>query len=331
MAENKTEKATPKKREEARKKGQVARSMDVNGAVVLLGRRARALGLRPGDVPAHGRRRRSAILDAHQATRASSTSKGIGELFMTVGGHVAIGAAPVVAVCALAGVARQRRPGRLQAVAQGAQARLQEAQPAHRPQAHLRPEHAPSRRSSRVLKIGAVGGDRRARPVPQARGDGRAGRHARRRPCSRTSATLVLQHRPARRARLPGDRRRRLLLAAHRFEKKLQDGQGGGQAGAQAAGAADRGQGRPAPPRDGARPRPHDGRGPDRRRRRDQPDALLGRAALRHRQARPGRRRQGHRPARAAHPPRRLPSTASPSCPTRRSPARSTRASTSAA
>ena len=36
MAENKTEKATPKKRDEARKKGQVARSMDANGAVVLM-------------------------------------------------------------------------------------------------------------------------------------------------------------------------------------------------------------------------------------------------------------------------------------------------------
>ena len=35
-ASDKTEKATPKKREDARKKGQVARSMDLNGAVVLL-------------------------------------------------------------------------------------------------------------------------------------------------------------------------------------------------------------------------------------------------------------------------------------------------------
>ena len=33
---DKTEKATPKKREEARKKGQVAKSADLNGAVVLL-------------------------------------------------------------------------------------------------------------------------------------------------------------------------------------------------------------------------------------------------------------------------------------------------------
>src|SRR3954452_22760971 len=32
----KTEKATPKRREEARKKGQVAKSPDLNGAIVLL-------------------------------------------------------------------------------------------------------------------------------------------------------------------------------------------------------------------------------------------------------------------------------------------------------
>jgi flagellar biosynthesis protein FlhB len=36
MASDKTEKATPKKQEEARKKGQVAKSMDLNGAIVLL-------------------------------------------------------------------------------------------------------------------------------------------------------------------------------------------------------------------------------------------------------------------------------------------------------
>ena len=33
---DKTEKATPKRREEARKKGQVAKSADLNGSVVLL-------------------------------------------------------------------------------------------------------------------------------------------------------------------------------------------------------------------------------------------------------------------------------------------------------
>ena len=49
MAGEKTEKATPKKRKEAREKGQVARSTDLQGAVVLIAgivahrlRRARA-------------------------------------------------------------------------------------------------------------------------------------------------------------------------------------------------------------------------------------------------------------------------------------------------
>ena len=36
MANDKTEKATPKKRDDARKKGQVARSVDLNGAVILM-------------------------------------------------------------------------------------------------------------------------------------------------------------------------------------------------------------------------------------------------------------------------------------------------------
>jgi flagellar biosynthesis protein FlhB len=36
VANDKTEKATPKKREDARKKGQVARSQDLNGAVILM-------------------------------------------------------------------------------------------------------------------------------------------------------------------------------------------------------------------------------------------------------------------------------------------------------
>lgn len=36
MANDKTQKATPKRKDEARQKGQVARSMDLNGTVVLL-------------------------------------------------------------------------------------------------------------------------------------------------------------------------------------------------------------------------------------------------------------------------------------------------------
>ena len=37
MADNRTEKPTPKRRDEARKKGQIARSTDLTSAAVLLG------------------------------------------------------------------------------------------------------------------------------------------------------------------------------------------------------------------------------------------------------------------------------------------------------
>ena len=46
MAGEKTEKATPKKRQEARKKGQVAGSQDLNGAVVLMAGADRARRVR---------------------------------------------------------------------------------------------------------------------------------------------------------------------------------------------------------------------------------------------------------------------------------------------
>ncbi len=82
--------------------------------------------------------------------------------------------------------ARQRPAGRLQAVAQGAQARLQEAQPDVRPEEAVRAQHR-----LRGRQVDAEGRrrrrDRGARAVPQARRDGRARRHARRRRCSRPS------------------------------------------------------------------------------------------------------------------------------------------------
>ncbi len=67
---DKTEKATPKKRDEARKKGQVARSQDLNGAVVLLARPVRARRLRPRRCPSAWSRPRSRSCDL-VATRAA--------------------------------------------------------------------------------------------------------------------------------------------------------------------------------------------------------------------------------------------------------------------
>jgi len=100
MAER-TEKATPKKRGEAFAKGQVAKSMDLNGAVVLM---ASLLAL-----SAFGPRMldemETAMLTVIQLTSRPEVvdQKGVGSLFVLIGKHVALGAAPVVLVCMVSG------------------------------------------------------------------------------------------------------------------------------------------------------------------------------------------------------------------------------------
>lgn len=103
MAENKTEKATPKKRQEARAKGQVARSQDANGAIVLM---ASVLALSAfGPTMLH--RMQEATLGVLDLVSSPGVvdHKGVSELFMAVGMHVGMAAAPVIAVCTLAGIA----------------------------------------------------------------------------------------------------------------------------------------------------------------------------------------------------------------------------------
>jgi flagellar biosynthetic protein FlhB len=103
MAQSKTEKATPKRREEARKKGQVARSADVNGAVVLM---AGLLAL-----SAFGPRMldqlREGMVDvlAYAGSPDVVSARNLGMLFLLAGRHVALAAAPVALVCLLAGFA----------------------------------------------------------------------------------------------------------------------------------------------------------------------------------------------------------------------------------
>jgi flagellar biosynthetic protein FlhB len=102
MAENKTEKATPKKRQEARQKGQVARSQDVNGAVVLMASILALSAFGPGIV----HRIQEAMVGVLAFVESPDVvdREGVTELFMTVGRHVALASAPVIAVCALAGI-----------------------------------------------------------------------------------------------------------------------------------------------------------------------------------------------------------------------------------
>jgi flagellar biosynthesis protein FlhB len=97
----KTEKATPKKREEARKKGQVARSADVNGAVVLLA----SLGVLAAAGPMIFNHMAQAMSDGFQlaATPDVVNEDGLGTLFGEVGKAVAIAVGPVAAAALVAG------------------------------------------------------------------------------------------------------------------------------------------------------------------------------------------------------------------------------------
>ena len=102
MAENRTEKATPKKRADARQKGQVARSTDINGAAVLL---ASLLAL-SATAPKMMEHCRIAMLQVFELMKTPQVvdQQGIGRLFWMVGQHVALAASPVMFACMAAGV-----------------------------------------------------------------------------------------------------------------------------------------------------------------------------------------------------------------------------------
>ncbi len=102
-AAEKTEKATPKRRDEARKKGQVAKSADLNGAAVMLaGLFALAIG--GGAMVGH---MQDAMLDAlkHVADPSMVDRHGIGTLLMDALKDTALAVAPVAAACLVAGLA----------------------------------------------------------------------------------------------------------------------------------------------------------------------------------------------------------------------------------
>ena len=103
MAHDKTEKATPKKRDDARKKGQVARSADVNGAAVLLAGLLALAAFAPKIMEQCELAMRTVI--SLMETPQVVDQKGIGTLFLLVGKHVGLAALPVMGVCMLAGFA----------------------------------------------------------------------------------------------------------------------------------------------------------------------------------------------------------------------------------
>lgn len=103
MAGDKTEKATPKKRKEARQKGQVARSTDLQGAVVLLAGIIALGSAGPGLVQRMADVMRAGI--AQMSSPEVVSKKGIGVLLSNAGEAAALAVAPIALACVLAGVA----------------------------------------------------------------------------------------------------------------------------------------------------------------------------------------------------------------------------------
>src|SRR4051812_459865 len=101
-AGDKTEKATPKRRADARKKGQVARSMDLNGAVVLMASLIVLSALAPGMVQAL----KTMLSTTLMAIRTPEivTKDGLGPIVMDNVMVMARIIGPVAAVCLTAGL-----------------------------------------------------------------------------------------------------------------------------------------------------------------------------------------------------------------------------------
>jgi flagellar biosynthetic protein FlhB len=102
MAGDKTEKATPKKVKEARQKGQVAKSPDVNGAVVLMAAVLALSAFGPGMFL----RMEEATVGILALIKSPDIvdRDTVADLFMAAGAHTLTGAAPIVLACAIAGM-----------------------------------------------------------------------------------------------------------------------------------------------------------------------------------------------------------------------------------
>jgi flagellar biosynthetic protein FlhB len=99
---DRTEKATPKKRDDARKKGQVARSMDLNGAVVLLAALLALSAFAPGMF--HRMADASRELLAWTAQPEVVGRDGVGKVLSSVASAWLLSVAPIAVVCLIAGV-----------------------------------------------------------------------------------------------------------------------------------------------------------------------------------------------------------------------------------
>lgn len=157
MANNdKTEKATPKKRDDARKKGQVARSVDINGAAILL---AGLLALSAFAPAALNQMKLAMVGMIDLTTRPEVVDReGIGELFWLVGEHVGLALLPVTGACFLAGLLAAVGQVGLKPSTQALKPDFKRLNPASGIKNLFNPQHFAFETAKNVLKTVAVGG-----------------------------------------------------------------------------------------------------------------------------------------------------------------------------
>jgi flagellar biosynthetic protein FlhB len=155
MANDKTEKATPKKQDDARKKGQVAKSQDVNGAAILL---AGLLALSALGPKAMDQMKLAMVEVLSLMSRPEAIDKqGIGELFLIVGRHVGLAFLPIAFVCFFAGLAAAAGQVGLKPTPSAIKPDFKKLNPASGLKNLLNPQHLAFESVKNVAKTAIVG------------------------------------------------------------------------------------------------------------------------------------------------------------------------------
>src|ERR1044072_6565296 len=155
MANDKTEKATPKKREDARKKGQVAKSADINGAAILLG----GLIALSAAGPKAMEQMKLAMVQVLQLMSHPEVvdRKGVGTLFMMVGQHIGLALLLIVGTCLVAGFVASAAQVGLKPTPESIKPDFKKLNPASGLKNLFNPQHFALESGKNVLKTAIVG------------------------------------------------------------------------------------------------------------------------------------------------------------------------------
>jgi flagellar biosynthetic protein FlhB len=155
MANDKTEKATPKKRDDARKKGQVAKSIDINGAAILL---AGLIALSAAG-PKAVEQMKLAMVQVLQLMAHPDVvdRKGVGTLFMMVGQHIGLAILPIVGACFAAGLVASAAQVGLKPTPQAIKPDFKKLNPVSGLKNLFNPQHFAFESAKNVLKTAIVG------------------------------------------------------------------------------------------------------------------------------------------------------------------------------